>query len=285
MINILVTGGNGQLASCIKDVESKYLNLNFIFVSSAQLNITDFNALELFFHNQKIDYCINCAAYTAVDKAESDQENAENVNILGSKNLATNCAKNNITLIQISTDFVFDGKKSIAYTEGDTTNPTCVYGATKLEGEYQVVKNLKQHFILRTSWLYSENGNNFMKTMIKLSQDREFLSIVADQIGTPTYATDLAEAIIKIIRTNSKKYGIYNYSNEGVASWYDFAKAIFEETRVNIKVFPIKSQAYPTPAKRPHFSVLDKAKIKNNLQIEIPHWRVSLRKAIAKNNG
>jgi len=282
-MNILVTGGNGQLAKCIKDIESKYSDLNFIYANSAELNIADSNAVQQFFNNQTIQYCINCAAYTAVDKAESDQQNAENVNILGSKNLAIACAEKNATLIQVSTDFVFNGEKSIAYTETDTTNPTGVYGATKLEGELEVAKNIAQYFIIRTSWLYSENGNNFMKTMIRLSKDRDLLNIVADQIGTPTYATDLAKAIIKIITTNNQEYGIYHYSNEGVASWYDFAKAIFEENKIDIKVLPIKSEAYPTPAKRPHFSVLDKTKIKTNLQIEIPHWRDSLRKAIANN--
>ncbi|MBU2938048.1 dTDP-4-dehydrorhamnose reductase [Lacinutrix sp. C3R15] len=282
MINILVTGGNGQLATCIKDLESTYSDLNFIYANSAQLNIADFDAVQDFFSTTNIQYCINCAAYTAVDKAESDQEKAEEVNVLGSKNLAIACAENNVTLIQVSTDFVFNGEKSVAYTETDTTNPTGVYGETKLKGELEVAKNLEQHFIVRTSWLYSENGNNFMKTMIKLSEGRELLTIVADQIGTPTYATDLAETIIKIITTNNTQYGIYHYSNEGVASWYDFAKAIFEESNIKIKVLPIPSKAYPTPAKRPHFSVLDKTKIKTNLQMEIPYWRDSLKKALAK---
>lgn len=284
MINILVTGGNGQLASCIKGIEFKYSNLNFIYTNSEQLNIADLEAVQQYFDVQNIQYCINCAAYTAVDKAESEQEKANNVNVVGSKNLAITCAEKKATLIQVSTDFVFDGEKSRAYTETDTTHPTGVYGVTKLKGELEVAKYLKQHFIVRTSWLYSENGNNFMKTMIKLSKDRALLNIVADQIGTPTYATDLAETLIKFITINSQDYGVYHYSNEGVASWYDFAKAIFEDSNINIKVLPIQSEAYPTPAKRPHFSVLDKSKIKNMLQIEIPHWRDSLRKAIANNN-
>ncbi|WP_055444114.1 dTDP-4-dehydrorhamnose reductase [Lacinutrix himadriensis] len=281
MINILVTGGNGQLATCIKDLESTYSDLNFIYANSAQLNIADFDAVQQFFSTTNFQYCINCAAYTAVDKAESDQEKATEVNVVGAKNLAIACAEKNATLIQVSTDFVFNGEKSVAYTETDTTNPTGVYGATKLEGELEVAKNLEQHFVIRTSWLYSENGNNFMKTMIKLSEGRDLLTIVADQIGTPTYATDLAETIIKIITTNNTQYGVYHYSNEGVASWYDFAKAIFEESNIKIKVLPIPSKAFPTPAKRPHFSVLDKTKIKTNLQIEIPYWRDSLKKALA----
>jgi len=281
MINILVTGGNGQLATCIKDLESTYSNLNFIYANSAELNIADCNAVQQFFNTKEIQYCINCAAYTAVDKAESDQEKATQVNVVGAKNLAIACAEKNATLIQVSTDFVFNGEKSVAYTETDPTNATGVYGATKLEGEQEVAKNLAQHFIVRTSWLYSENGNNFMKTMIKLAQGRALLTIVADQIGTPTYATDLAETLIKIITTNNTQYGVYHYSNEGVASWYDFAKAIFEESNIKIKVLPIPSKAYPTPAKRPHFSVLDKTKIKTNLQIEIPYWRDSLKKALS----
>jgi len=281
MINILVTGSNGQLAKCIKDVQSNYSDLNFIYRNSIELDITDFTAVQYLINQENIQFCINCAAYTAVDKAEIEQEKATQVNSIGAKNLAIACSEKNTTLIHVSTDFVFNGKKSVAYTETDPTSPTGVYGITKLDGELEVAKNLEQHFILRTSWLYSEHGNNFMKTMIKLSEGRDQLSIVADQIGTPTYATDLAKAIINIITTNNKDYGIYHYSNEGVASWYDFAKAIFDEKNINIKVFPIPSESYPTPAKRPHFSVLDKTKIKTNLQIEIPYWRDSLKKALS----
>ncbi|RBP34677.1 dTDP-4-dehydrorhamnose reductase [Oceanihabitans sediminis] len=285
MINILVTGGNGQLATCIKDIESNYSNLNIIYTDSDILDITDLKAVQNFFNNKTIHYCINCAAYTAVDKAETEQQVAKEINTLGPSNLARICKDNKTTLIQISTDFVFKGDKSIAYIETDTTIPTGIYALTKLEGEQEVARYLNQHFIIRTSWLYSENGNNFMKTMIKLSHDRNELNVVADQIGTPTYATDLAETILKIITTNHQEYGIYHYSNEGVASWYDFAKAIFEEARINIKVLPIKTKEYPTPAKRPHFSVLDKSKIKTSLNIEIPYWRDSLKKALSNYNG
>lgn len=284
MINILVTGSTGQLATCIKDVESKNSNVNVIYTDSKELDITNLTDVERFFKTQTIDYCINCAAYTAVDKAESELENAKKVNELGAKNLAISCNQNQTTLIHVSTDFVFDGRKSVAYTEEDATNPTGAYGLTKLNGELEVSNNVKEHFIIRTSWLYSEKGNNFMKTMIHLAKDRDQLNIVADQIGTPTYATDLASAIFRIITTKNTNYGIYHYSNEGVASWYDFAKAIFEESNIQIKVLPIKSEAYPTPAKRPHFSVLDKTKIKTNLQMEIPHWRDSLKTAITNYN-
>jgi dTDP-4-dehydrorhamnose reductase len=284
MINILVTGGNGQLAKCIIDLEKKHSNLNIYYTDFPELDITNMEGLETFFKNYPIDYCINCAAYTAVDNAENDQENAFKVNELGVKNLANVCKSFNLTLIHISTDFVFNGNQSSIYNEEDVTNPISVYGETKLQGEIQIKKHLTKYFILRTSWLYSEHGNNFMKTMIKLSKERNQLSVVVDQIGTPTYATDLASIILQLISTNNNQYGIYHFSNEGVASWYDFAKAIFEEIGSEIKLVPIKSIEYPTLAKRPPFSVLDKTKIKRMLQIEIPYWRDSLRKALLNYN-
>jgi len=283
MINILVTGGNGQLANCIKDIATNYTGFNFIFAGVEDLDITDLNKVRRFFNNQTIHFCVNCAAYTAVDKAESDKKNAQNVNAVGAKNLAIVSDEKKTTLIHISTDFVFDGKKAIAYKETDITNPTGVYGVTKLEGEYEVSKHISQHFILRTSWLYSEYGNNFMKTMLRLAKTSSEINVVSDQIGTPTYAKDLAGVILKIINSNNKEYGLYHYSNEGVASWYDFANTIFELSNSKIKVNPIKTEAYPTQAVRPSYSVLDKSKIKNTLQIEIPHWRESLVKAILNN--
>ena len=285
MINVLVTGSNGQLARCIKDEIDPKLQLNFIFKNATDLDITNSENVALFFEKHQIDFCINCAAYTAVDKAESDKDNAVKVNELGAKNLAIECSKHNSTLIHISTDFVFDGDKSNAYLETDDTNPKGIYGLTKLKGELEIQKHASHYFIIRTSWLYSEHGNNFMKTMIKLSNEREVLSVVDDQIGTPTYAKDLAKVVLKIIETNSIKYGLYHFSNEGVASWYDFAKAIFDENQNEVKVKPIKTRSYPTPAKRPYFSVLDKEKIKENLEIEIPHWRDSLKKAISNLNN
>ncbi|HLV38821.1 dTDP-4-dehydrorhamnose reductase [Xanthomarina sp.] len=284
MINILVTGGNGQLAKCIKDLENTDGNLKFIYTDYQELDISNIEAVETFFKNNQVDYCINCAAYTAVDLAENDQENAIKINELGVKNLAIECQKNNSTLIHISTDFVFNGKQTSFYKEEDAPDPISVYGATKLQGEVQLQNHLTKYFILRTSWLYSEHGNNFMKTMIRLSKEKNQLSVVTDQIGTPTYATDLASVIMKLISNNTNQYGIYHYSNEGVASWYDFAKAIFEEIGSKIKLVPIKSIEYPTPAQRPQFSVLDKSKIKSTLQIEIPYWRDSLRKAILNYN-
>jgi len=283
MTNILVTGGNGQLASCLKDLETT--NFNFIYTDYLDLDITNLESLDFFFNKNDIDYCINCAAYTAVDQAEKDKKNAFKINEIGAKNLAVICNKFHATLIHISTDFVFNGNQSRIYDEKAVTNPLSVYGETKLQGEIQIQKHLTNYFILRTSWLYSEHGNNFMKTMIKLSKERTQLNVVVDQIGTPTYATDLAAIILQFISTNHIQYGIYHYSNEGVASWYDFAKAIFEEIDSEIILLPIKSVEYPTPAQRPPFSVLDKSKIKNALQIEIPHWRDSLRKALLNYNG
>ena len=208
---------------------------------------------------------------------------AYEINAQGAKNLAIVCSVQDAILIQISTDFVFDGEKTEPYTETDVAKPISVYGASKLEGEEEIKKTLETYFILRTSWLYSEYGTNFMKTMLKLAETRDEISVVSDQIGTPTYAGDLADVILKIITSNTKSFGLYHYSNEGVASWYDFAKAIFEASNIEIKLNPIKTSAYPTPAKRPLFSVMEKTKIKETLNIEIPFWRESLKKAIASN--
>lgn len=284
-MNILVTGANGQLATCIKTLDPSNKECNFVYKNSSEFDITDILVVEDFFKNNTIDYCINCAAYTAVDKAESDIKKAHNVNVKGSENLAKVCDKYNATLIHVSTDFVFDGSSSKPYNETNSTNPLSVYGSTKLEGEQKIQENLERYFILRTSWLYSEFGNNFLKTMLRLSKARDQIGVVSDQIGSPTYAMDLASVILKIIQTNNKSYGLYHYSNEGVASWYDFAVAIFDIEKIEIKVSPITTEDFPTPAKRPSYSVLNKMKIKKNLQIEIPHWRNSLKKAIAKNKN
>ena len=281
MTTILVTGGNGQLASCIKDVEKQYDDLNIIYTDHLELDICELNQIQTFFKsNPQIDYCINCAAYTAVDKAETEAEKAFEINATGAKNLAHVCNDHGAVLIHVSTDFVFDGEKNEPYTETDAANPISVYGASKLQGEVEIQQALKEYFIIRTSWLYSEYGNNFMKTMLRLAETRDGISVVSDQIGTPTYAGDLAEIIIQIINTKTEKYGIYHYSNEGVASWFEFAKEIFKLTKNKIKVNPIPSIEYLTPAKRPQFSVLDKAKIKTDLQIKIPFWRDSLKKVI-----
>jgi dTDP-4-dehydrorhamnose reductase len=281
MTTVLVTGSNGQLGSCIKDVERKYDNLNFIYTDYQELDICDLNQVQAFFKsNPQIDYCINCAAYTAVDKAETVVDKAFEINVIGAKNLALACNSHNLVLIHISTDFVFDGLKTQPYDENDKTNPLSVYGDTKLKGEIEIKRILEKHFIIRTSWLYSEHGNNFMKTMLRISKEKQELSIVSDQIGTPTYAGDLAQLIFNIIKTESKDYGIYHYSNLGEISWFDFAKAIFEESKINIKLLPINTKDYPTPAERPMYSVLDKSKIIRNFNIEIPKWRDSLKNAL-----
>ena len=281
MSNVLVTGSNGQLASCIKDLAKQYDGLNFIYTDYQELDICDLNQVNAFFKsNHKIHYCINCAAYTAVDKAESDADKAFEINANGAKNLAVACREFDAILIQISTDFVFDGEKKEPYTETDVAKPISVYGASKLQGEIEIKQILETYFILRTSWLYSEHGVNFMKTMLRLAETRDEISVVSDQIGTPTYAGDLADVILKIISSKNTNFGLYHYSNEGVASWYDFAKTIFEASNLKIKLNAIKTQAYPTPAKRPFYSVIDKAKIKSILGIETPNWSESLLKAL-----
>ena len=282
MINVLVTGSNGQLGSCIKELALNHSNINFIYTDYLELDICNLDKVYAFFESQKdIHYCINCAAYTAVDKAESDVEKAFEINALGPKNLALACFKNSTTLIHVSTDFVFDGKHSMPYTEIDEPNPISVYGKSKLKGEEEITCIFNKFFIIRTSWLYSEYCQNFLITMLRLSKERKELSIVADQIGTPTYAKDLAKVILKIVKGNNKNYGTYHYSNEGISSWYDFAKAIFDIQNSAVKVHPIKTEAYPTPAKRPLFSVLNKTKIKSKLGISVPYWRDSLRAALS----
>jgi dTDP-4-dehydrorhamnose reductase len=277
MTNAIVTGGNGQLATCIKDIENDYSNLNIIYTDYLDLDICDLNQVKAFFsNNQNISYCINCAAYTAVDKAEVEVDKAYEINSKGAKNLALVCLENNVTLIQISTDFVFEGNKTIPYKEDEEMKPLNIYGETKLKGEEEVRDILSKYFILRTSWLYSEHGNNFMKTMLRLAETKDELSVVNDQIGTPTYARDLAKVILKIIASKSVVYGTYHYSNEGLASWYDFAKAIFHKSNIKVNLLPIYTADYPTAAKRPEYSVMDKTKVNRILGIETFFWKDSL---------
>jgi dTDP-4-dehydrorhamnose reductase len=280
MRKILVTGGNGQLARCIKEVSSTTLDgLTFSYKSSSELNISDAEAVLREFETGGYDYCINTAAYTNVDSAEQDKDLADLVNHEGPKNLAEACNNFNVVLVHISTDFVFDGTQSVPYTEMNPTKALGSYGSSKLMGEQAIESICKKYYIIRTSWLYSEYGSNFLKSMLKYGQERDTLSVVFDQIGSPTYAMDLAEALLLFLKPKMADYGVYHYSNEGVASWYDFAKAIFEINGISVHLKPIRSDAYPLPAKRPSFSVLDKSKIKKTLQIEIPYWRDSLIKA------
>ncbi|GAA3588418.1 dTDP-4-dehydrorhamnose reductase [Flavivirga amylovorans] len=277
MIKVLVTGANGQLGKCIQDVAKEHNGLSFVFTDYLELDICNEKAVNDFFQaNEPLHYCINCAAYTAVDKAEEEKEKAYKINVLGAKHLALACKMYNTTLIQVSTDFVFNGLSSKPYIEKDEADPISVYGETKLQGELAIINILKEHFIIRTSWLYSEHGNNFMKTMLYLAETRNKLSIINDQIGTPTYAKDLALVILNLISNKSNYFGLYHYSNEGMASWYDFAKAIFEITKTTIETHPVSTSEYFTPAKRPAYSVMDKSKIKSVLEIEISNWRDSL---------
>ena len=279
-MNILVIGGNGQLGQCIQNVTKEDTKHSYTFIGSIALDITNKEEVKKYFQQEKYDYCVNCAAYTAVDKAETESTLAHQVNAIGAQNLAIACKITNTTLIHISTDFVFDGASTTPYVETDTPNPTSVYGKTKLEGEAFIQDEMENYFILRTSWLYSEYANNFMKTMLRLAQNLDELNIVSDQIGTPTYAKDLAEVIVHIIETSATEYGVYHYSNEGVASWYDFAKEIFALSDTEIKLGAIPTSSYPTPAERPKYSVLDKSKIKRNLKLSIANWEDSLQKAI-----
>ncbi|WP_258105376.1 dTDP-4-dehydrorhamnose reductase [Marinoscillum sp. MHG1-6] len=278
-MTIIVTGSDGQLGNELKTL-AKGLDWNFIFTDYQELDITNKEAVTAFFQSNCPDYCINCAAYTAVDKAESEKEKADLINVTGAENLALACSKAGAPIIHISTDFVFDGTTSRPLNEDQPTTPINYYGESKLNGELKVNEVLKEHFILRTSWLYSTFGNNFVKTMLKLGTSKPELNIISDQIGTPTYARDLAKVIIKIIQDKSEAYGLYHYSNEGIASWYDFTKAIFEYAHISIPVNPIPTEKYPTPAARPAYSVMDKSKIKDTFDIEIPYWRDSLKECL-----
>jgi len=280
---VLVTGASGQLGQSLQFIAENYPNITFHFYDSAALNITDLQNCKTVFSAIKPDFCINAAAYTAVDKAEGERKKAHLINVTGPENLAIICKEFDAILIHISTDFVFDGNASKAYTEQDTPNPTGVYGQTKLDGEKVIQKIWEKHIIIRTSWVYSQFGNNFMKTMLRLGSERDSLSVVNDQIGTPTNAVDLAEVLVKIILFTNKQpitdnYGIYNFSNEGQCSWYDFAKKIFEINKIEIDLQAIPTSSYPTPAKRPSYSVLDKSKIKEVFGVEISNWERGLKK-------
>jgi dTDP-4-dehydrorhamnose reductase len=282
MSNIIVFGASGQLGQCLKVVAAAQGLTTIHFPPESEADILNKDALKKVFDIYKPDWCINCAAYTAVDKAEDDVELARKINKTGAENLSTFCLEYNSVLIHTSTDFIFRGDKPTPLNEDDTAEPINVYGLTKLEGEHAVTEKLEKYFILRTSWLYSEYGNNFVKTMLKLGRERDELKIIADQVGTPTYAMDLAECILQIILTKSNDYGTYHYSNEGVASWYDFAKAIFDISGTKVKVLPISTSEYPTRAVRPAYSVMNKSKIKKVFNIEIPYWRDSLITCITK---
>lgn len=288
--NILIIGANGQLGNEMKDLIGMVPQCNFLFTDREQLDLTQPQQLKNLFEKHHFSFCINAAAYTAVDKAEADTAIAEAVNAIAVRLLAQTCHQHNTILIHISTDFIFDGLKNHWYNETDKPAPISVYGKTKWQGEEAVRVECPRHIILRTAWLYSKYGNNFVKTMLRLGKEKPLLSVVADQIGTPTYARDLAKVIMNITeklyqahhaqQSLTSYFGTYHYSNEGTASWYDFATAIFELAHYQTIVKPIPTIDYPTPAVRPKFSVLDKSKIKNIFGVNIPHWRESLKKCL-----
>ena len=281
MANVLITGANGQLGSEIRKISEQYPELKFSFTDVAELDITSAEKVADFLSEFKPEFLVNCAAYTAVDKAETDESTATLLNATAVGILAEQSAKIGCKMIHISTDYVFNGNGPRPYKEDNLVSPQSAYGRTKLEGEILCQRNNPESMIIRTSWLYSAFGNNFVKTMLRLGNERPELGIVADQIGSPTNAADLASAILTIIssvinQTKSFVPGIYHYSNEGVASWYDFTKAIFEIAEINCFVKPISSEDYPSPVQRPAYSVMDKSKIKTTFGLQIPHWRDSL---------
>lgn len=281
-MNILVTGCNGQLGNEMQLLEAAYTNHTFFNTDIADLDITDQNAIEKFVREHKIDGIVNCAAYTAVDKAENEVELCTLLNAKAPAFLAKAIESRQGFIIQISTDYVFNGTKHTPYIETDETCPNSIYGRTKLTGEKNCMANCTRTMIIRTAWLYSTFGNNFVKTMIKLGQTKECLGVIFDQIGTPTYARDLANAIMTAINHGINP-GIYHFSNEGVTSWYDFTKTIHRIANIKgCKIKPLHTEEYPTPAQRPHYSVLDKTKIKDTYNLDIPHWEESLEECIKK---
>ena len=281
-MNILLTGCNGQLGNEIQLLEKDYGQHRFFNTDVAELDITNQLAVADFVGRNEIDGIINCAAYTAVDKAEDNKELCTTLNTVAPAYLAAAVEKRGGWIVQVSTDYVFNGKAHKPYVETDTPSPDSVYGSTKLAGELGVQKFCKRAMVIRTAWLYSTFGNNFVKTMIRLGKEREELGVVFDQIGTPTYAGDLAKAIMTAVEKGIKP-GVYHFSNEGVTSWYDFTKEIHRIAGITTcKVRPIHTSEYPTPANRPHFSVLDKTKIKETYDMEIPYWEDSLHKCIEK---
>ena len=278
MNNILVTGSEGQLGSELRAIAFRFTQYNLFFTNRLTLDITDYNAVKAFTETNKINAIINCAAYTSVDSAESKSKLADAVNHLAVSNLAKIAKQNNIKFIHISTDYVFDGNSQRPYNENDTPNPQSVYGQTKLDGELAMQKiNPANSIIIRTSWLYSRHGNNFVKTMLKLAETKSEISVVSDQIGSPTSAADLAKAILTILpMVHNKTVEIFHYSNAGLCSWYDFALEIFRIKNIKTLVNAVKTSEFPMLVKRPTYSVLDKSKIKTRFDLEITPWKASL---------
>ena len=284
---ILVTGANGQLGSELRELSAKYTDYEFTFTDVAELDITNIDSLNAYFQSQpKFDFLINCAAYTAVDAAETNQELAFKLNTTAVDMLVEMAGKYGFFLIQISTDYVFDGEKNRPYDEEDVPIPSSIYGKTKNDAERLILYSDIRAIVIRTAWLYSTYGKNFVKSMIKYGTERDELNVVFDQVGTPTYAADLADAILQILpqlQAMPKPYtDLFHYTNEGVCSWYDFTQHILRHENINCRVTPIRSEQYPTPAKRPAFSVLDKSKIKSKFGITIPYWTDSLDEMLKK---
>ena len=282
MINILITGSDGQVGSELKVLEPDFKKYNFFFTDLKELDITEHKLVEKYILKNRINVIINCAAFTAVDLAETKSKKANEINNRAVRNIANLAKDHKIKLIHISTDYVFDGKSSKPYVETDTPNPGSVYGKTKLDGELAMQQiNPLNSIIIRTSWLYSKFGNNFVKTMLRLAETKDKISVVADQIGSPTNAADLAKAILNILpQINNETVELFHYSNQGVCSWYDFGKAIFDLEEISIIVNPIESAKYPTPAQRPFYSVLEKSRIKDAFQLEVPLWKDSLKSCL-----
>ena len=279
-----MTGGKGQLGSEIKELSSSFTNDSFFFTDTSNLDITNHAAVAAFIKTNNIDVIVNCAAYTAVDKAESEPELADAINHLAVKNLAIIARERGTKLIHISTDYVFDGTSHRPYVETDTPNPQSVYGQTKLDGELAMQAiDPANSIIIRTSWVFSNFGSNFVKTMLRIGQERKEISVVSDQIGSPTYACDLAKAILEILpQIKNEQVAIYHYTNSGICSWSDFAKAIFKIKGMEVKVHPITTNQYPTLAKRPEYSVLENSKIKKKFNLNMSYWVDSLKNNLEK---
>ena len=283
-MNVLITGSKGQLGLELENLGHQFPDFNLFCTDKFSLNILSFEETEQYVLKNKIDVMVNCAAYTDVNKAEDEFEMADEVNHLAVRNLGLIAKKHHLKLIHISTDYVFDGNSEIPYKESDATNPQNAYGVTKLNGEKALLEINPQHsIIIRTSWLYSEFGNNFVKSMLKLSKEKESITVVSDQIGSPTYAKDLALAILQIIPAiNNENIQIYHYANKGQCSWFDFASAIMKIAAQNCEVLPIPSSAYKTKAKRPKYSLLNTDKIQHAFNLEIPNWEDALRECVLK---
>ncbi len=286
-MRILVTGSNGQLGRSLQKIAKTDRKHDWFFTDVAELDITKTTQVKHYINSENIEVCINCAAYTAVDKAEDDQQMAFMLNATAPQILADACHETNALLIHVSTDYVFDGQNYKPYQEDDVISPASAYAKSKADGEKAVITSGAKYAIVRTSWLYSAYGGNFVKTMLRLGQEKESLNVVADQVGTPTYAFDLAAAILLIAESEKAEdhNQIYHFSNEGAISWYDFAQTIMQLENLDCKVVPIESKDYPVKTKRPFYSVLNKSKIKNHFGIQIPYWRNSLKKCLEEING